>query len=222
MTHNGDLPEMTPQAEEYLEVMLRIQEYSDTVSPSELARELNVAAPSAVGMLRRLAEQGLVDYPPRAGATLTARGRLLAEALRRRHRLAERLLTDLLQVPWERVHEIACRFEHVIDDEVEGYLRAALGDPVTCPHGNPINGVPTAGLRPLSALAVGESARLRCVTGESTPMLTYLESSHLIPGAEVTVCALAPQDGPLTVEVDGERFALARGMAAHLLVEDEG
>lgn len=211
--------EMTAQAEEYLESILRRQERGEAATPTELARELGVAPPSVVGMLRRLAEHGLVDYPPRAGATLTPRGAEAALALRRRHRLAERLLTDILGIPWERAHVIACRFEHVIDDEVEGYLRAALADPETCPHGNPIDGAPNGAFQPLTALPVGASAHVRCMTDESAPLLDYLGEMRLKPGARVTVRAVAPQHGPLTVEVDGERVALSHAMAVTVLVE---
>lgn len=214
--------EVSSQAEEYLEAICRIQLRGVPASPTELAHELAVAPPSVLGMLRRLEEQGLVQYARRTGAMLTERGRHCADTLRRRHRLAERLLTDLLGMPWERAHAVACRFEHIIDAEVEGYLSAALHHPTTCPHGNPLDGAAEGHWRALSSLHAGQCCRLRCVADETQPTLDYLNQLGLRPGVQVTLCALAPFDGPLTVEIDRQRHALARTMADHLLVEIEG
>lgn len=211
--------EVSAQVEEYLEAVCRIQDRGDLATPTELARELAVAPPSALGMLRRMAEQDLLTYTRHTGAVLTPRGQACADALRRRHRLAERLLTDLLGLPWARAHEIACRFEHVIDDEVEPYLLDALNYPTTCPHGNPLDMDAGQALQPLSALAPGQAAVLRRIRNESAQLLTYLGEMGLRPGTRVTVCAVAPFAGPFTVEVAGERLALAREVADHLLVE---
>lgn len=213
--------EITSQAEEYLEAICRILERGEQATPTELARELAIAPPSVLGMLRRLEEHELVSYSRKVGATLTERGNFCAERLRRRHRLAERLLTDLLGMPWSRAHDVACRFEHIIDDELEGYLAAALHYPTTCPHGNPLDGTPAAahGWHTLASLSPGETGVLRCVIDESAALLDYLTALHLQPGMPITVCAHAPFAGPLTVEIAGERHALARNLAERLLVD---
>lgn len=220
-THSSGSMAMTAQAEEYLEAICRISERGDVPGPTELSRELTVAPPSVLGMLRRLEEQELVMYSRKTGAVLTEQGQTCAERLRRHHRLAERLLTDLLGMPWARAHEVACRFEHIIDDEVEEYLTAALHHPTTCPHGNPLSGQSAdhAGWHKLDSLAVGQAGTLRCITDESTTVLDYLTSLRLHPGIRITVCALAPLDGPLTLEIHGERHALSRELAGTLLVE---
>jgi DtxR family Mn-dependent transcriptional regulator len=213
--------EVSPQAEEYLEAVCRILDRGEVATLTELARELEIAPPSALGMIRRMTDQRLLTYSRQGGAQLTDLGQQRADILRRRHRLAERLLTDLLGVPWERVHEIACRFEHVIDEEVEPYLARALDNPTTCPHGNPLDIAADDEWEPLTGLAPGQSGRLRRVVDETVPTLDYLARLGLFPGARVTVRALAPFDGPLTVEVDSERHALSRAMADCLLVEVE-
>lgn len=213
--------EVSPQAEEYLEAVCRILDRGDVATPTELARELEIAPPSALGMIRRMADQRLLTYSRRNGAQLTELGQERADALRRRHRLAERLLTDLLGVPWERVHDIACRFEHVIDEEVEAYIANALDHPTTCPHGNPLDVVAEHRWSPLASLQPGQSGCLRRVVDETEPTLEYLARLGLRPGARVTVCNVAPFDGPLTVEIHGERHALSRPMADCLLVEVE-
>lgn len=212
---------VTSQAEEYLEAICRIIERGETATPTELARELAVAPPSVLGMLRRMEEQGLLLYARQTGAVLSAHGRACAERLRHRHRLAERLLTDLLGMPWARAHDVACRFEHVIDDEVESYLDAALHYPTTCPHGNPLDGRADGAGVPLDALPPGHTGIVRCIVDESSAMLDYLLSLELRPGARVRLDSLAPFGGPLLIEVAGERHALARDVAARLLVEVE-
>lgn len=213
---------VSAQAEEYLEAICRIQDRGEPATPTELAHELAIAPPSVLGMLKRLEEQGLLNYARREGAVLTERGQHCADTLRRRHRLAECLLTDLLGMPWERAHHIACRFEHVIDSEVEAYLQQALHYPTTCPHGNPLFHSADAHWRALSTLPPGQSALLRCIKDETPPTLDYLNRLGLRPGVRVTVCEAAPYDGPLTIKVHDERQALAREMANHLLVEIEG
>jgi DtxR family Mn-dependent transcriptional regulator len=213
-------PEISPQVEEYLEAVCRLHDRGEAATPTELARELGVAPPSVLGMLRRMTVHELVSYRRGTGAVLTAKGQHFADTLRRRHRLAECLLTELLGMPWARAHEIACRFEHIIDDELEGYLRTALGQPTTCPHGNPLEG-DTPALQPLTALPLDLPVVLRRIRNESAPLLDYLGGCGLRPGARLIVRAAAPFDGPLTVELNGERFALAREIAGHLLAETE-
>lgn len=221
MITNSVKNEVSPQAEEYLEAVCRILDRGEVATPTELARELAIAPPSALGMIRRMADQQLLTYSRHDGAQLTELGRERAGILRRRHRLAERLLTDLLGVPWERVHDIACRFEHVIDEEVEPYLASALDHPTTCPHGNPLDIAEEDRWDPLTTLEPGQSGSLRRVVDETEPTLDYLARLGLRPGARVTVCAQAPFDGPLTVEINGERHAVSRAMADCLLVEVE-
>jgi DtxR family Mn-dependent transcriptional regulator len=210
---------VTPQAEEYLETIVRLADRDEVATPSVLARALGVAPPSALGMVRRLTDQGLLTYSRREGALLTPQGRLQAEALRRRHRLAERLLTDLLHMPLARAHEIACRFEHVIDDEVEAYLTEALGHPSACPHGTPLDGASPPSWRPLAETAPGSVVRVRRLLDESRPVLEYLALLDIALDTRVLVRDVAPFDGPLIVEVDGVMHALARDMAVNVLVE---
>lgn len=221
MTINSShtVADVTQQAEEYLEAICRINDRGNAASPTALANELSVAPPSVLGMLRRLEEQGLLAYQRKTGALLTEKGHNFAGRIRRRHRLAERLLTDLLGMPWQRAHEVACRFEHVIDDEVEEYLTNALHHPSTCPHGNPLVELSEKlNLSSLDKLSPGESGVLHCVTNESSEMLDYLNILELRPGAIVKIISEAPMAGPLTIEVSGNRHALSREMAGCLWV----
>ncbi len=212
--------EITTQTEEYLEAVSRIIDRGDLVTPTELSRELKVTPTSVLGMLRRMEEQGLSSYSRQTGVVLTARGKASAERIRRRHRLAERLLTDILGVPWERVHDIACRFEHVIDDELEPYLLHALHNPTTCPHGNSLLAeVDTPALQPLSRVPAGQTAIVARIADESTPLLTYLGELGVYPGVAVTVTAIAPFEGPLMITIAQAQHAVSREVAEHILVQ---
>ena len=129
----------TVQAEEYLEVIYRCAETSGQAAANEVAKRLGVTTPAVTGMLQRLAKRGLVSYRRYRQVSLTKAGRQLAQELIRRHRLAERLLTDFVGLPWDKVHAEACKVEHVIAGEVEARLGELLAETATCPHGHPLD-----------------------------------------------------------------------------------
>lgn len=204
--------------EEYLEQLYRLAPHG-RVQLGALARALNVKGPSVTEMCRTLADKGFASYEPRQGVSLTAAGRRAAEQLLRRHRLAERMLTDLVGLPWEQAHDEACKYEHVISDEVERLLAKALPD--TCPHGNPISGSAADG-EPLAELPAGTKAEVVRIDREETEMLRYLSQLGLVPGATVTVVNHAPLDGPLLVIVGDANYAVGRDVAEHVIVRREG
>lgn len=206
--------------QQYLETMYRVGGGTDRVAVSTLAEQMEVSTVSAGEMVKRLAAMGLVEYEPYRGARLTEAGRAEALSLLRRHRLWERLLTDVLGLPWDRVHEEACRLEHATSATVEEHLAEFLEEPDACPHGHPM---PSADGRvevevgcPLDELAPGDhGVVLRVPEGDPT-VLQYLASLGLQPGALIGVEAVAPFDGPITVDVAGERQVLGRDMAARI------
>ena len=128
-----------PPLEEYLEAIWELEEEGVQVIQARLAEHLGHSAPSVSEMVRRLRTDGYVALDGRS-LSLTDKGRTRAVSVVRKHRLAERLLTDVIGIPWHKTHEEACRWEHVISDEVEERLVVLLGNPATCPHGNPIPG----------------------------------------------------------------------------------
>lgn len=213
-----------PPVEEYLEAMFGLEEDGEAVIQARLAERLGYAAPSVSEMVRRLAEDGYVRVADRR-ITLTAKGRRQAESVVRRHRLAERLLADVIGLDWDKVHIEAGRWEHVISDEVEARLMVLLHNPTTCPHGNPIPGMGSArtDLVALSTVATGERVRLERVT-ETIEMdgraITWLDQQGLRPGAECEVKARAP-DGTLTISIDGTTVALGAAFADGLHVARE-
>ena len=210
-----------PPVEEYLEAIHELEEEGTPVIQARLAERLGHSAPSVSEIVRRLRSERLISQAGRA-ISLTAKGRAQAESVVRKHRLAERLLTDVIGLPWSKTHEEACRWEHVISDEVEARLVELLGNPTTCPHGNPIPGTvhePVATVV-LSDSNPGDDVRLERVT-EIVELdlnaLTYLDEHDFRPGAEARVVGRAP-DGTLTLEVDGRTLALGPALAAQLHV----
>jgi DtxR family Mn-dependent transcriptional regulator len=210
-----------PPLEEYLEAIHELEEEGTTVIQARLAERLGHSAPSVSEMIRRLKSEGYLDVEGRA-VVLTAKGRRRAESVVRKHRLAERLLTDVIGLEWHKAHVEACRWEHVISDEVEARLVDLLGNPSTCPHGNPIPG--TKAKRPATKVLAesepGEKVRLERITEEveiDTESITYLGTHGFVPGTDARVKAKAP-DGTLTLELDDGSIALGRGLAEQLYV----
>lgn len=210
-----------PPLEEYLEAVHELEEEGTQVIQARLAERLGHSAPSVSEMIRRLRGEGYLE-PSGRSVRLTAKGRSLAESVVRKHRLAERLLTDVIGLPWHKAHVEACRWEHVISDEVEERLVELLEHPTTCPHGNPIPGA--APLRrdlfSLNDSEPGDRVRLERVTEQveiDMDSLTYLSESGFIPGAAARVRAKAP-DGTLTLDLDGGTIALGPALASQLYV----
>jgi DtxR family Mn-dependent transcriptional regulator len=212
-----------PPVEEYLEAIHELEEERTTVIQARLAERLGYTAPAVSEMMRRLRDEGYVTVKGRA-VNLTDQGRSKAESVVRKHRLAERLLTDVIGLPWHKSHLEACRWEHVISDEVEARLIDLLGHPTTCPHGNPIPGTGPArqGLTALSDARGGDHVRLERVTEQveiDLESLEYLSAHGFVPGCEATVSSRAP-DGTLTLDLGAQHsIALGPGLAGQLWVD---
>jgi DtxR family Mn-dependent transcriptional regulator len=208
--------------EEYLEALFKLERGDEPVTVKRVAGELGVAPPSVSEMLGRMRASGLVEAPGEAGVKLTSEGELEGARLVRRHRLSERFLVDYLGMPWDAVHDEACKFEHVLSPEVEARLAEQLGDPRTCPHGHAIpqadGSLTEDELRPLSSFAVGESGVIGCIAEESGDFLRYLASLGLLPDTPVEVESIAPFGGPVLVRVAGSQYALGREVAGKILV----
>jgi len=210
-----------PPVEEYLEAIWELEEEGIQVIQARLAEHLGHSAPSVSEMTRRLRAEGYVGVKGRF-LTLTAKGRQRAVGVVRKHRLAERLLTDIIGIPWHKTHVEACRWEHVISDEVEERLVVLLDNPATCPHGNPIPGAggPERDLWALADSEPGDQVRLERVTEQvevDLEALIYLDSHGFIPGAGAEVRSKAP-DGTLTLELEEGSIALGPALASQLFV----
>jgi len=210
-----------PPLEEYLEAIHELEEEGTVCIQARLAERVGHSAPSVSEMVRRLRQDGYVVVEGRS-VLLTDKGRTRAESVVRKHRLAERLLTDVIGLPWHKAHVEACRWEHVISDEVEERLVELLDHPTTCPHGNPIPGTDghLVDLVALAGAQPGDVVRLERVTEQveiDMESLTYLSTHGFVPGADAKVRSRAP-DGTLTLEVGDDMIALGPALAGQLFV----
>jgi DtxR family transcriptional regulator, Mn-dependent transcriptional regulator len=217
--------EFHPPVEEYLETMLSLAEEGVPVIQARIAERLGRSAPSVSEMLERLIDDGYVSRQGRR-LDLTESGRALAEKVVRKHRLAERLLVDVIGLEWHKVHREAGRWEHVISDDVEARLVELLGDPATCPHGNPIPGSGSAAAavstRPLAEVGSGERIRLVRISEEvelNLGSLTLLGEGGFIPGVVAVVGGRDGEDN-LEVQVEGgdETLRLSPDLTDRLFV----
>lgn len=210
--------------EDYLKAIYDLAGREGTASTNEVAQRLEVSPASVTGMIRRLAEQDLVEYERYKGVRLSESGRLVALRTIRRHRIIEAYLTKVLGYPWDRVHDEAERLEHAASDELVERLANALGNPTADPHGAPIptidGEVDERRHRSLAQLEVGERARMVRVSDKNGKLLRYLAEIDLTPGKEVCVLARAPIDGPLTIRVGDAEPVVGQTLAQQVLVEE--
>jgi DtxR family Mn-dependent transcriptional regulator len=216
------MAEMHDTTEEYLESILSIEEEGVVPMRARLVERLGLSAASVSETVGRLSDHGYVELHGDRSLHLTDKGRRLATTVVRRHRLAERLLVDVIGLEWEKVHREADRWEHAISADVEEKLVELLGDPATCPHGNPIPGSkhksssrPTM---PLSRAVPGpitvQRVNERLETNDDG--ISLLASAQLMPGRDATVVEVA--DGSVTVDTDTGRHTVPVAVAENLYV----
>jgi len=216
------VPELTGPVEDYLKAIYELERSGEPAETNAIARWLNIAPASVSGMVRRLADQGLIAHERYHGARLTAAGRRAALKTLRRHRVIEAYLTSALGYSWDRVHDEAERLEHAASDELVDRMAAAIGEPETDPHGAPI---PTRDgtlreppLVPLVSLQAGDSARVERVSDHNAERLRYLAELGIIPGASVRVIAREPFGGPIALRVDDTTRTIGPELASQILV----
>jgi DtxR family Mn-dependent transcriptional regulator len=207
----------TPAEEEYLQTIYWLEEASLPITGANIARALQVSAPTVHEMIGRLETDGYVSRGDDRALSFTAHGREHAAGVVRRHRLIERFLTDVLGIPWYDVHEEAERLEHAMSPVLEERMLAAIGDARTCPHGHPI----VAGTRepgvPLADVEEGARVRILRFENEAEDLLHYLNEAGLYPGFEGVV-AVSGSDG-VELERDGSRHPLSRSVAETVTVQ---
>ncbi|MEM3703639.1 MAG: metal-dependent transcriptional regulator [Candidatus Bathyarchaeia archaeon] len=183
--------ELSHEAEEYIEAIYKLQKKSGVARTKELAEELNVVPGSITNTVTHLEKHGLVEHMPYKGVRLTAEGERLALNIIRRHRLAERLLTDILEAGWSDVHESACRLEHALTNDVLSLLEKRLGYPKFCPHGNPIpteNGeMSDVKCYPLVEAIMNQICIVVKIVNEKRDMLLTLASKGIKPDTPIHI-----------------------------------
>ncbi|MEP6731580.1 MAG: metal-dependent transcriptional regulator [bacterium] len=213
--------------EDYLKAIYDLERVGEPATTNDIAVRLAISPASVSGMVKRLADQGLITHEPYRGVRLTSGGRHAALRTLRRHRILECYLTEVLGYPWDRVHEEAERLEHAASEELIERMAGALGDPVQDPHGAPIptrdGRVEESTLRSIAEMGQGDRLRVRRVQDEDADRLRYLAELGIRPGAQVRVLDKAPFDGPITLWVDdaggGATRAIGVGLAQQVFVE---
>ncbi|MBI1737311.1 MAG: metal-dependent transcriptional regulator [Candidatus Rokubacteria bacterium] len=212
----------SPAQLECIDAIHRLGAGARAVTLTALARRLRVTGADAGQQVFALQAGGLVVADATSGVRLTAEGERIARRLLRRHRVLERFLTDVLDLPWDRVHDEACRLAPVVSDDVTEGLARLAGHPATCPHGHPIPAAdgtlaPDASV-PLHRLGAGRSAIVTRVEREDPDLLRYLATLGLLPDTKVEVDEVGALGGPIVVRVGSARYALGRKVAAQIRV----
>jgi DtxR family transcriptional regulator, Mn-dependent transcriptional regulator len=205
--------------EMYLRTVLELEEEGVPPLRARLSERLGLSAPAVSEGVARLEQSGLAVLGSDRIVSLTAEGRVRAEHVMRKHRLAERLLVDVLGLEHEHVHEEACRWEHVISDRVEAKLLEFLGNPTTSPYGNPIPGAVASGHDPVSLAETGDGPVTIRYFSEHLQgdheVIQLLERRRMWSGTTVEV---ERSPGSVTLHHDGERVQLDEGDAKLVFV----
>ena len=213
---------LSESTEMYLKAMAELSNH-DVVAIARLAEHLNVTPVSVNEMVRRLGEQGLMTHTPYKGVMLTKKGYEVAGNVMRRQRLWECFLYDHLKIEWSQLYELACSLEHATAPEVTEALAVFLGNPKTCPRGNPIPAADGSFTQldghPLSTVAIGETVQVQAVNATATDVLKYLYERGILPRRILTVVEAAPLRGPLTLRVDEKDIALGLSLAEFVIVK---
>src|SRR5688572_13121042 len=217
---------LTISIQDYLKHIYELTENGESASTNALAKKLKISPPSVTGMLQKLAsaKPALVEYHKHQGVTLTTEGKRAALEVIRHHRLLEAWLVQTLGYSWDEVHEEAERLEHVISEDFEERIAAAMGHPVRDPHGELI---PTADLTmplddstPLAALRPGQTATIQRVNASDKNLLRYLEERGLVPGAQIEIKEYSPYDHNLTVKLGRKTLVLGLSITNKIYVEE--
>jgi DtxR family Mn-dependent transcriptional regulator len=234
--------ELSEQTEEYLEAMFTLSKGERAVKTTELAKHLKISPASVTEMVQNLAERGYVDYKKYYGTTLTKKGLRMAKKMKRKHRLLERFLADVLKIAPEKVHDEACKMEHALSDEAEEALCKILNQPDLCPDDNKV--IPACGkpvkncaeclegkvpgkqgqrkhrLKPLSDLSPGKKAIVAFIRGGKS-VVKRLADLGLTHGTEIETLNSAPFGGPVKIAVRGSEVAIGRGIALKIFVRTQ-
>jgi DtxR family Mn-dependent transcriptional regulator len=215
--------ELTAPVEDYLKAIYAIGRGTGAAATTEIAQRLALAPASVSGMVRRLAQQGLLAYERYHGVKLTESGRRAALRTLRRHRIIEAYLAQALGYAWDRVHDEAERLEHAASDELVDRMAVTIGEPEVDPHGAPIptrdGAVDETVYKSLAELGIGVSGVVVRVADEDPEMLRYLAELAILPGRRITVKARAPFDGPITLIVGRQELSIGPALAEHVLME---
>lgn len=212
----------TEAVEDFLKAAYKIERLQSPVPTTALASALNIKPPSVTEMAKKLSEHGLLEYEKYKGIRLTESGHRIALEVIRHHRLIEMYLTEALGYSWDEVHEEADRLEHVISEQFEARIAAALGHPEQDPHGDPIpdtdGTVPRQDSVSAAEAPLSLTHTVHRIIDQSPDKLRYLAEMGLMPGAMVTVVARDPFDGPIHLLIDGTAAVVSHEVARQVFL----
>lgn len=215
--------DLSESEEEYLEALYRMGGSENQVRVGKLAKSLDIKEPSVVEMLKKLEDKNFLNYEKYSGAELKGRGNEIGKRVARRHRLAERLLCDVLDRDLSQVHEEACKLEHSLADETADEIARVLENPETCPHGNPIPDEEIEEDEDLIRLTEGDE-------GEEYNVVTIPEEKEdiqrllplcILPGTEIELSE-KPSFSAVMIKRGEDKLALSRDIASKILVTPRG
>ena len=213
---------ITISKENYLKTIAEAESEGETVIAATLARWLNVSAPAVTMAIRRLKRDNLIVVAEEGQITLTGEGREIANRLLHRHHLIERMLTEIFNMEWYKVHEEAEQLEHAVSADFERRLNEKLGTGEACPHGNRVTMDTPAdrrrrGLLPLDEAQPDEQVHVESVFERDRKLLEYLDELGVRPGVALEIVS-RNYDETLTLRVDGKIIHLGKPVAGKLWV----
>lgn len=216
---------LSQSVEDYLKTIYKLQSHGEEapVPTGEIADAMDISAASVSNMVKRLTQMELVEYESYRGVTLTETGMKIALEVIRHHRLLELYLREVMDYPWDKLHEEAEHLEHHISEDFEEKLEEMLGNPTHDPHGDPIptrsGSIAETATRPLASVESGESVVIRRVSDTDPQLLTHLEEIDLLPTNEVAVVEKSAFNGPLTVRANGNEHIVGYEIACKVFVK---
>lgn len=220
---------VSENVEEYLECIWELSQKNTPVKTKDMAEKMNVSPASVTEMMQRLAEMGYVNYERYKGVTLTESGNKIGAKIKRKHRLMERFLVDVIGLKKEESHEEACRMEHNLSDESERRICQMMNNPKTCPDGDPIPecdddctlcaSEPSISLSDIPKGETGVITHLKC---DDTAKMRRIIAMGFVPGRSVCVEDKLPMGGPLLLNIQDTKIALARDYATYVHVLPAG
>lgn len=221
MSTTPSLP--TAAVEDYTKAIYSLTGWGpETASTNDLAARLGVKPGSVSAMIKKLDEGGLVERVPYHGVRLTADGTRVALGVLRRHRLLELFLAEVLDVPWERVHDEAEVLEHALSEDLTELISVKLGDPAFDPHGDPIPdrdlSLEETETQSLAELEPGDRARFVRVSDSNSEMLAYLSECGIAVGDKFELIERQPFEGPVSILIEGDTHVLGLTLAQAMRV----
>ncbi|MBT4311041.1 MAG: metal-dependent transcriptional regulator [Anaerolineae bacterium] len=216
-----DISNLSATIQDYLSLIYVMERDGEPVVGAKLAELLEVTPPTVTNTLKRMTRDDLITMD-KSGTHLTERGWNAARVVMRRHMLMEWMMVKTL--PWSKLHEEAHQLEHAISSMAEEALDEQLGNPKTCPHGNPLPGFEdvVADWIPLTELPVGQKVTIRRVhelAEENAPLLSFLGENKVLPNTEATISEVLPFNETITIEIDGQHVSLGNISAKYIFVE---